>query len=123
VLAEHELFLFAGVFFLIGAIDELLVDGIYGWLCLSGRLRRPRVDRGMLRRSELAGLAAMFVPAWQEAAVIGPTIGHALRAWPQRALRIYVGVYRNDPATLEAVMRASGGDPRVRVVINDRGIM
>jgi adsorption protein B len=35
-------------------------------------------------------------------------------------LRIYVGCYCNDGATVGAVMAAAGGDPRLRVVITDR---
>jgi adsorption protein B len=55
-----------------------------------------------------------------ESAVIGATVGHMLRVWPQTALRIYVGCYCNDGATVGAVMAAAGGDPRLRVVITDR---
>ena len=47
--------------------------------------------------------AAVLIPAWQEAAIIEFTIAHALAAWPQAELRIYVGCYRNDADTLEAV--------------------
>ena len=37
--AAHELLLFAGFFFLLGAIDELAVDVTWGWLRLTGRAR------------------------------------------------------------------------------------
>src|SRR5204862_7176103 len=39
---------------------------------------------------------------------------------PQPELRLYVGGYRNDPATAEEVMRGAGGDPRVRLVVVER---
>lgn len=39
-LVQHELLLFAGVFFLIGAFDDLLVDGL--WLWFKARGRAPR---------------------------------------------------------------------------------
>jgi adsorption protein B len=117
VLVEHELLLFAGVFFLLGAIDELAVDFAWLWLRLTGRARTPRLAEA--QASELAGRAAVFIPAWGEAQVIGVTIAHALDAWPQADLRLYVGCYPNDPETMEAAIAAAGGDPRLRLVIVD----
>lgn len=119
VLARHELFLFAATFFLIGALDELAIDVTYAWLRLTGRVRTPRVDEAEWRGRPLTGRCAVFVPAWQEQRVIAATIGHALAAWPQRDLRLYVGCYRGDTATLAAAMAGCGGDPRVRLVIHD----
>lgn len=121
---QHELLLFAGVFFLIGALDDLAVDLVWLWLKLTGRATTPVVKRTDLQKRELHGPAAIFVPAWQEADVIAETIDHLLGAWPQRSLRLYVGLYRNDPETLEAAInsmgRSTGGDPRLRLVIYDR---
>jgi adsorption protein B len=120
-LGEHELLLFAGIFFLLGALDELAIDLVWAVLKLGGRARTVAVDRAILGNWELDGVAAVLVPAWQEAAVIGVTITHTLAAWPQAALRLYVGCYRNDTATLEAAIHAAQGDPRLRLVIHDRG--
>lgn len=119
-LLQHELLLFAGVFFLIGALDDLAVDLAWLWLKLTGRARTARVSRTELQHRKLHGPMAAFVPAWQEADVISETIRHLLGAWPQRNLRLYIGIYRNDPATLEAAIRSVGGDPRLRLVIHDR---
>lgn len=47
-------------------------------------------------------------------------MAHALAAWPQRDLRIFVGCYANDPDTAEAVRRGAGGDARVKVVVHER---
>ena len=116
-LIERELLLFAGVFFLIGAIDELLVDGCWAWLRLTGRGRTRRVSRAEIAARSLSGAPAVLVPAWQEAAVIGHMVAHALRAWPQAELRIYVGGYPNDPDTAAAITAGAGGDPRVRLVM------
>ena len=63
-LVERELLLFAGVFFLIGALDELLVDGLWAWLRLSGRLPHLKLDRAEVRARRLAGRAAICIPAW-----------------------------------------------------------
>ncbi|BDI60377.1 glycosyl transferase family protein [Qipengyuania nanhaisediminis] len=117
---QHELLLFAGVFFLIGAIDDFAIDLAWLWLRVTGRLSTPRIRRGDWQRRELHGSTAIFVPAWQEADVISETISHLLSAWPQDRLRLYVGVYRNDLATMEAAMRGAPGDPRLRVVLHDR---
>lgn len=117
LVAERELLLFAAFWFIISAIDEAAVDLSWLWLRLGGRGQSARVPRG-LTESPLLGRAAVLVPAWHEDEVIGAMIGHTLRAWKQRDFVLYVGIYRNDPATLDAAVRAARGDPRVRLVIN-----
>jgi bacteriophage N4 adsorption protein B len=119
-LVEHELLLFAAVFFLIGALDELAMDASWFWLRLTGRAKTLQIAPGQLLDAPLAGPAAVLIPAWQEASIIEFTIAHALAAWRQGELRIYVGCYLNDADTLEAVMRGSGGDSRVRLVVHGR---
>jgi adsorption protein B len=118
-LVEHELLLFAGVFFLIGLADELLVDLIWAALRLTGRARTLRVHRANHRDAALGGPAALLIPAWQEDAVLATTIAHALAVWPQRELRLYAGCYRNDIATAEAILAGAGADPRVRLVVHE----
>jgi len=118
--AEHELLLFAGAFFLLGALDEFAVDLVYAWLRLTGRARTWTIERQALRSRTLAGPAALLIPTWREERVIEHTIAHALAVWPYPELRIYAGCYCNDSATLEAIMRGAGGDPRVRVVVHGR---
>lgn len=122
-LCQYELFLFAAVFFLIGAIDDIAIDLVWLWLKARGRAKTIRLHREELRSNRLKGRAAVFIPAWSEALVIRDTLARMLAAWPQRDLRVYVGCYRNDPATIAAAMRAAPGDPRLRIVIHDRGIM
>ncbi|MEP5937085.1 MAG: glycosyl transferase family protein [Erythrobacter sp.] len=119
-LVQHELLLFAGIFFLIGAVDDLAVDFTWLWLKLTGRVGTAKFDREEISQAQLTGDVAVFIPAWSEAEVIGDTIRHALKVWPQSDLRLYVGCYPNDPATISAVMEAMPGDQRLRLVINDR---
>ena len=119
VLVQHELLLFAGIFFLIGALDELAVDSVWLWLKLTGRARERQLETGETGVAELAGPVAVFVPAWREATIIGPTIRHLLSVWPQRQLRLYLGCYRNDLATIEAAMAAGGHDARLCIVVHD----
>ena len=118
-MCERELLLFALVWFIIGMLDEVAVDVIWVLLRLSGRVKTPRLAPGEGLR-ELSGPAAVLIPAWQEADVIGTTIGSMLSGWGQRDYRLYVGCYRNDLATIAAVMRASANDSRLRLVIHDR---
>ena len=118
-LVEQELLLFAGIFFLVGALDELAIDAVFGWLRLSGRARSWTIDREEAQRP-LDGRVAVFIPAWLEHDVITDTIATTLRAWPHDALRLYVGCYRNDPQTAEAIIRGVNRDPRVRLVVHDR---
>jgi len=119
-LIQYELLLFAGVFFLIGALDDLAVDLAWLWLKLTGRARTARVNRQELQLRPLSQPVAVFIPAWQEADVIFDTTRHLLRVWPQGDLRLYIGIYRNDPETLAAAISAAAGDVRLRLVIHDR---
>lgn len=111
--------IFALFWFVIGAVDEAVVDLVWFWLWLTGRVRTARLP-GDAPPDTAIGPIAVFFPAWREAEVIGTTMAHTLRAWPQAALRVYVGCYANDPATLEAARLGAAGDPRVRLVTLER---
>lgn len=117
LLFERELLVFALFWFLIGMIDEMLVDGIWLVLRLNPENRTPRLARGM-GGDRLDGRIAVFIACWQEADVIGTTITQMLATWKETNYRIYVGCYGNDPATVAAVAAAVGHDPRLRVVIH-----
>tara|TARA_R110002072_G_scaffold9518_20_gene46000 strand:- start:933 stop:2339 length:1407 start_codon:yes stop_codon:yes gene_type:complete len=119
-LVQHELFLFATFFFILGALDELIVDLAYGWLRLRGKVATPLVDEGQLRARPLSGIAAIFVPAWDEVRVIRAMLTHARLAWPQAEARFYIGCYRNDAATLAEASIVAREDSRVRVIVHDR---
>jgi adsorption protein B len=116
-LLQHELLLFAAVFFLIGALDDIAVDAVWLWLRAKGRVQTPLRSRAELEHRPLHAPAAVLIPAWREASVIGGTITHLLASWPQPTLRLYVGCYRNDPETLAAGIAAARGDPRLRLVV------
>lgn len=118
LLAERELLLFAGFWIAVGLVDELAIDLSWLWLKLTGRARTRTLPPGF-GAAPLAGPMAVLIPAYGESAVIGTTIRHLLQVWPQDALRLYVGCYRNDPATLAAAVAAAGGDPRLRLVLVD----
>ena len=117
VLVERELLVFAAFWFVIGLIDEFAIDMTWVWLRLTGRARTGRLPAGF-GRAELAGPAAILIPAFQEAAVIATTIAHMTATWSQREVRFYIGCYGNDAATLAAAMDGCGGDQRVRLVVH-----
>ncbi len=117
-----ELLLFAGFWFVIGALDELAIDIAWLWLKLTGRTSTQHLDAPL--EPALTGPIALYVPAWREARVIGPMLRHALAAWPHEDLRIYAGCYVNDPDTRAAIqaagVRPDGSvDPRLRIVVNE----
>lgn len=118
-----ELLLFAGFWFVIGALDELAIDFAWLWLKLARRARTQHLAAPL--PPALIAPIALYVPAWREARVIGPMLRHALAAWPHEDLRIYAGCYVNDPSTFAAIqaagIRPDGmADPRLTIVVNER---
>jgi adsorption protein B len=108
----RELALFAAAGFLLLGIGDLIVDFI--WIALAGR-GGARGSASALPPPARPGRLAVFVPAWDEAAVIGAMLGHAKAAFADADYRLYVGCYPNDPATIAAVRAAAG--PLLRLVI------
>ena len=113
-----ELALFAGIGFLLLGLNDLAVDAIY----FTRRLWRSRTVYKRRRPAYASyyvfkkdpGFIAVFVPAWDESAVIGPMLKSALKRLDYPDYRIFVGHYRNDPATAAAI--AGVADERVEAV-------
>lgn len=57
---------------------------------------------------------AIFIPAWDESAVIGAMLGRLLQTLDYPHYRVFVGVYPNDPETRAAAEQVS--DPRLVVI-------
>jgi adsorption protein B len=116
-----ELAFFAGTGFLLFGLNDLLVDGIYFgrrlWRSATVYSRFPRAYASNLEVHEPFPLLAVFIPAWDESAVIAPMLSAALRRFDYPNYRLFVGYYRNDPATCAAI--ASIDDPRVEAVLVD----
>jgi bacteriophage N4 adsorption protein B len=119
LLLEHELLVFAVFWLVLGTLDEMGLDLAWLWLRLKGRIGTGKVPAGFAK-AELTGRSAVLLPAWREAEVIGSTVSQMMVAWPQQAFTLYIGCYRNDPATLDAAMRAAGSDSRIRIVVHGR---
>ena len=114
-----EIALFAAAGALLFALDDLLVDLIYfarsGWRALTVYTRFPRAFASALAPPDRPGRLAVFIPAWDEAAVIERMLRATLARYQHDDYRLYVGHYRNDPATAAAIARVA--DPRVRAVL------
>jgi adsorption protein B len=113
-----ELALFAGVGFLLFAANDLLVDIIYfarvGWRSLTIYTRYPRAFASALPEAAEPRFIAILVPAWDESSVIASMLRAAVRRIEYDNYRIFVGTYRNDPASAVAI--ASVGDGRIEAV-------
>jgi adsorption protein B len=113
-----ELALFAAIGFLIFAANDLIVDLIYFgrriWRATAVYSRYPRAFASQLGSPGEPGFIAILVPAWDEAAVIASMLRATLRRVEHGNYRIFVGHYRNDPATAAAI--ASVTDDRVEAV-------
>jgi len=80
------------------------------------RLRMEELDRVPRR------LIAILIPAWNEAEVIGAMLENFFRSinYPLALVHVFVGVYPNDAATVEAVQKLSEQYPQVHAVVNPR---
>lgn len=95
----QELLLFAAIGFIIGGIDDLAIDFLWMREKLRGRLRPVAASSLTPPRDAMA----IFIPAWDESSVIGAMLRHLSATLVERDLRIFVGTYPNDPATIDAV--------------------
>lgn len=115
----RELLLIVAVGVAIGSFDDLLIDLTYflrlAWRRLTVYTRHPRAAADRLAAAE-QGWMAIFVPAWDEAAVIEPMLRDMIARLDYPRYRIFVGIYTNDPATRAAVARLR--DPRIFHIVN-----
>ena len=119
--ATAEFALFAGAGFLLFAVNDLVVDIIYFartlWRSLTVYTRFPRAFASALPDNPAPSFLAMFVPAWDESAVIASMLRATVDRLDYPNYRIFVGYYRNDPATAAAI--ASVADDRIEAVMVD----
>jgi adsorption protein B len=116
--AAAELALFAGAGFLLFGINDLIVDLIYFarrlWRSATIYRRFPRAFASQYIFNADPGYIAILVPAWDEATVIAAMLKATLKRIDYPNYRIFVGYYRNDPATAAAI--ASIADTRIHAV-------
>ncbi len=120
--ATRELALFAAFGIIVIGLGDIAIDAI--WIVRSlwrnGTIYRrcARADALSLPPPRTGGQIAVFIPAWDESAVIGAMLRHSIAAFGPGAWQIYVGTYPNDSATIAAVRAVAS--PRVSLVIGDR---
>jgi bacteriophage N4 adsorption protein B len=117
-----ELLLFSGVWFFIGAIDDICVDFFWAVRRLYRRFRYYRATPPMrahqLPQPNNPGELAIFIAAWQESAVIGAMLRRCQHAWASHhSHTIYVGCYPNDEPTIAAVLCAAADNPAIKIVL------
>jgi bacteriophage N4 adsorption protein B len=116
---SHELMLFAAFGIVIGGVADIVIDlawiGRAVWRRSMIYTRVARADAASLDPPTAPGLIAVFIPAWDEGAVIAPMLRHATATFRGGDWRIYVGAYPNDPDTVAAVVEMAS--PRIRLVI------
>lgn len=102
--------------FALSSLDSLAIDLSFGarlaWRRVAVHSRWPRARADRLGGPGAA--MAIVIPAWDEAAVIGPMLRTLFATLDYPNYRVFVGIYPNDPATLDAVRGAA--DPRLSVV-------
>ncbi|MFA7441370.1 MAG: glycosyltransferase [Sphingomonadaceae bacterium] len=107
----RELLWITAVAMMVSNLDDLAVDVLW----VAGKLFRRKHTMPQPGR---AGVYAIFVPAWDEAAVIGAMLTRLLATLDHPDYTVFVGVYPNDPETAAAV--AAVNDHRVVSVTTDR---
>lgn len=132
---QFELMVFCVIWFLIGGIDDLLVDII--WMFRTGyrrltiyRHKKPMKSPefinsdtaskfGPISEPDHKNFHAIFIAAWQEADVIGNMLSGCENAWMNGDVmhRIYVGCYPNDSATTAQVINAAKTNPNISLVL------
>lgn len=135
---QRELILFCVVWFIIGGLDDILVDII--WMVRSCYRRltiytrhKPINYRDLLMVQETDDdpvipysaaheYHAIFVPAWQEPSVIGDMLDGCRRAWSNSNIshHIYVGCYPNDNDTIAQVIIAAKSNPNISLILCSR---
>ena len=120
---RHELLLFAAVGIAVGGLDDLAIDLIFltrrYWRRARIYSRHPRTTARTLPRSRASGQMAIFVPAWDESAVIGAMLNRTLSAWRGESFTLFVGCYPNDAATCDIVAAFAERNANVVLVILD----
>ena len=109
--ASYELMLFASAGILLFGLDDLLFDLLW--------LANPARAEPAPAKEPVAGPIAIFVPAWDERQVLAATLQRMLTAWSEEDVRLYVGCYPNDIATLFSITQMAARHPRLRLVIGE----
>jgi adsorption protein B len=106
-------------FYVVFAIDDLVVDVTYWFGRLIGKFKRPVVRYEQLR-AVTEWRVAIVTPAWREHDVIARMLLYNLPRIDYQRFDYWVGTYPNDQATQAEVDRVRAVHPNVRKVVTDR---
>ncbi|MCD6039941.1 MAG: glycosyltransferase [Gammaproteobacteria bacterium] len=113
------LLVFTAICFFVSGVDDLFFDAYY-WGLEIWRTYKFR-NKKKLTYGTLAMLPekriAVMVPCWHEAGVIEFMLQHNVYGLDYSLYDLFVGVYPNDPATIEAVSNVAKTIPHVQCVI------
>ncbi len=116
----YELAFFAACLFLIGGLDDLLVDVIWlvrsCWRRVFVFTRFDRMTGSQLCIENDTSQLAIFIPAWKEANVIGQMLECTAAQWSlDTAHTIFVGCYPNDAETQNAVQQGNAANVHIAI--------
>jgi adsorption protein B len=102
----------------ISGMDELVLDMVTAWRWLRGRCAHGRAAAAGPPPPDLPEKRiAIFLPLWQEEAVVGSMLAHNIGAIQYSEYHFFVGVYPNDLCTMDAVRAAEVRFPNVHLSI------
>ena len=118
----QEFVLFAACGYLLVGTGDLLVDLVWIVRTLWRRVfiytRFPRATAATLAAPERLGTIAVFIPAWDEAAVLTDMLNNTAKTWTADNWTGFVGLYINDPDTRIAAARCQS--PKILNVVGDK---
>ena len=101
------------VWIVVSGLDDLFIT--LAWL-LTRRIHFPWPSERAAQRAKERPIA-VFVPLWQEHAVIGRMLLHNLDTIQYRNYQFFIGVYPNDIPTVQAVEQVAARDSRVHLAV------
>lgn len=114
---EIVLFTLASLF-LLGALDDVIIDIVHMLFRLAPEKITPQKWKSWRARKELP--LAIMIPAWNEEAVLEAMVETNLARIKYQNFHWFIGVYPNDPGTLEVANRLHARHPaKVTVIVNN----
>lgn len=107
----------AALVIFLNGLDDTFLD--LSWL-VARIFTHERKPTDTMLETKAEQWAAIFVPAWQEDAVIGSMLRRLGGTMNYRNFRIFVAVYPNDPATRAQVNKAAEDALQVQMVVLER---
>lgn len=108
------------VWILISGLDDLFVDAVCLFTWISQRTLIRPADQAVEREAALAApqkRTAILVPLWKEDGVIRQMVRNNVSRIEYLRYDFFIGVYPNDPATLEAVHELEMCFPNVHMAV------